>query len=67
MSQPMAIHVPDDDEVEEVLEAFGGDSREAIRDLLALKAFYERELEFASLALSYGFTRGWKPGKRQRD
>jgi hypothetical protein len=67
MSQPMPVHVPDDEEVEEVITACGGDAREAVRELLALKSHYERELDFASLALSYGFTRGWRPGKRLRE
>lgn len=44
-----------------VLNLFGGDARAAIEALLADRIYLVRELEYASLAMGFGFTRGWKP------
>jgi hypothetical protein len=40
------------------IAAFGGDPREAVKALLRDNAALQSELDFASLAMSYGFTRG---------
>jgi hypothetical protein len=47
------------------IAAFGGDPREAVKALLANNADLQRELDFASLAMSYGFTRGWSARLRE--
>lgn len=46
-------------EVDAALAACDGDPRKTIATLLADNATLNRELDFAGLALSYGFTRGW--------
>ncbi|KXF78532.1 dehydrogenase [Paramesorhizobium deserti] len=50
-----------DDEIEEVLAYHGGDARAAIKALLEDRHFLIREVELASLAMSTGYARGWKP------
>jgi hypothetical protein len=42
-----------------IIAAFGGDPREAVKAPLRDNAALQSELDFASLAMSYGFTRGW--------
>lgn len=47
------------------IAAFGGDPREAVKALLKDNAALQSELDFASLAMSYGFTRGWSARLRE--
>jgi hypothetical protein len=47
------------------IAAFGGDPREAVKALLTDNAALQSELDFASLAMSYGFTRGWSARLRE--
>jgi hypothetical protein len=51
----------DESEVELVLAYHNGDARAAIEALLKDRDFLIREIEYASLAMSLGFSRGWKP------
>ena len=67
-----AISQQPEDEIDEALAYHQGDVRATIAALLAEREFLLREIEYASLAMSYGFARGWKPGtgstrKRQHD
>ncbi len=55
-----------DDEVEQVLAYYGGDVRAAIEGLLKDRDFLVKEIEYASLAMSLGFVRGWKPTALRR-
>lgn len=57
-----AILKQPDDEIEEALAYHQGDARATIAALLAEREFLLREIEYASLAMSYGFARGWTPG-----
>ncbi len=50
-----------EDEIEMVLAYYGGDVRAAIEGLLKDRDFLVKEIEYASLAMSFGFARGWKP------
>ncbi|WP_273771482.1 hypothetical protein [Brucella intermedia] len=50
-----------DDETELVLAYHKGDARAAIKALLKERDFLVKEIEYASLAMSMGFARGWKP------
>ncbi len=50
-----------DDEIELVLAHHDGDTRAAIEALLKDRDFLIKEIEYASLAMSMGFARGWKP------
>jgi len=50
-----------EDEIEQVLSYHGGDVRAAIDALLKDRDFLVKEIEYASLAMSMGFARGWKP------
>lgn len=50
-----------DDEIELVLEYHKGDMRAAMEALLKDRDFLIKEIEYASLAMSLGFSRGWKP------
>jgi hypothetical protein len=47
------------------IAAFGGDPREAVKALLVDNAALQRELDLASLMMSYGFTRGWSARLRE--
>lgn len=47
--------------VDVILRNFDGDARAALSAALEDLAFLRREIEFARLAMSYGFTRGWRP------
>ncbi|KAB2681706.1 CUE domain-containing protein [Brucella tritici] len=49
------------DEIELVLAYHKGDVRAAIESLLKDRDFLVKEIEYASLAMSMGFARGWKP------
>ncbi len=53
-------------EVDEILVEFRGDARAAIAALAADVAHLERELSFASLAMGFGFARGWRPSRSRR-
>jgi hypothetical protein len=53
--------------VDKVLAVYAGDHRAAIEALLADRAYLERELAFASLAMSFGFARGWRPAAGERE
>jgi hypothetical protein len=46
------------DDVDQVIEACGGDPRAAIKSLLVANGFLEAELERAHALLSKGFIRG---------
>ena len=50
-----------DDEIEWVLAYHKGDVRAAIATLLKDRDFLIKEIEYASLAMSMGFARSWKP------
>lgn len=50
-----------EDEIELVLAYHKGDGRAAIEALLKDRDFLVKEIEYASLAMSMGFARGWKP------
>lgn len=50
-----------DDEIELVLAYHNGNVRDAIKTLLKDRDFLIKEIEYASLAMSMGFARGWKP------
>ncbi|MFK4820983.1 hypothetical protein ACI0FS_12410 [Ochrobactrum quorumnocens] len=50
-----------DDEIEMVLAYHKGDIRAAMEALLKDRDFLIKEIEYASLAMSLGFSRGWKP------
>jgi hypothetical protein len=52
-------------DMDATIAAFGGDPREAVRGLLADNAALQRELDLASLMMSYGFTRGWSARLRE--
>lgn len=43
----------------------GGDLRATIKALVADNIDLQRELDFASLAMSYGFSRGWFSRQRE--
>lgn len=54
--------VPDNDiSMDAVLARFGGDPHAALEAALADVAYLSRELDTASLAMSFGFARGWTP------
>ncbi|KAA9370154.1 hypothetical protein [Ochrobactrum quorumnocens] len=50
-----------DDEIEMVLAYHKGDMRAAMEALLKDRDFLIKEIEYACLAMSLGFSRGWKP------
>jgi len=50
-----------EEEIELVLAHHKGDVRAAIQALLKDRDFLVKEIEYASLAMSLGFSRGWKP------
>ncbi|MBN9046232.1 MAG: hypothetical protein J0H18_11270 [Rhizobiales bacterium] len=50
-----------DSEIDLVLAYHRGDARAAIRALLEDRDFLTKEIEIASMAISPGYTRGWKP------
>lgn len=51
-------------EVEEVLELFGGDARKALSAVLTDCHHLHEQLRLTSGAVSVGFTRGWLPSER---
>ena len=52
---------PEVDLADAVLEAYGGDARVAIRELLADADFLRDQLHTASVLVSKGYARSWKP------
>ncbi|HCH72234.1 MAG TPA: hypothetical protein DFK19_09760 [Ochrobactrum sp.] len=50
-----------DDEIELVLAYHKGDARAAIEALLKDRDFLVKEVAIGSMAVSHGYTRGWKP------
>lgn len=52
-------------QIDAAIAACGGDVRTTIAALLADNAALQRELDFASLAMSYGFSRGWFARRRE--
>ncbi len=52
---------PEVDLAEAVLEAYGGDAKVAMGELLLDADFLRDQLYTASRIMSQGFTRGWKP------
>lgn len=53
-----AATVPQEDLV---IEAYGGDARAAVRELLADADFLREQLYTASALVSKGYARGWRP------
>ena len=54
--------VPSDSlDIDAVLERFEGNAVAALSAALDDVAFLRREIQFARLAMSYGFARGWRP------
>lgn len=58
MAEPAAVPIAP---IDEVLSRFNGDAHAALEAALTDLAFLRRELTLASLAMSYGFARGWRP------
>jgi hypothetical protein len=48
-------------EIDAVIEAYGGDARAAVRELLADADFLRDQLYTASVLVSKGYARGWRP------
>lgn len=62
LSTPAANQVDDEiDLAESVLQAYGGDAKAAIRELLLDADFLRDQLYTASCVMSAGMARGWKP------
>jgi len=64
MSTTAAPETANDDPVDAAIAACGGDLRETIAALLADNAALSKELDFATLAHSFGYSRGWFARKR---
>ena len=56
----------EEDLAQAVIDAHGGDAVAALRTVLADAAFLHEQLETASMLISPGLVRGWKP-KFQRE
>lgn len=55
--------VPDDSlTLENVLARFNGDAQAALAVAIEDIRYLERELGYASVCMSIGFARGWRPG-----
>ncbi|MCO7728818.1 hypothetical protein NJB93_19755 [Brucella intermedia] len=50
-----------EDEIDLVITYYGGDTRAAIKALLEDREFLAQQIAIASMAVSQGYTRGWKP------
>lgn len=48
-------------DINAVLDRFHGDAVAALSAALEDVAFLRHEIQFARLAMSYGFARGWRP------
>lgn len=59
MPRPAPIVEPDD--VDLMIIEHAGDIRAALAASMAEAAELREEITFASLAMSFGFARGWKP------
>jgi hypothetical protein len=58
----MSEAMPEDkQDAETVLAQFDGDAMAALKAAIEDIAHLRRELALASLAMSYGFARGWRP------
>jgi hypothetical protein len=58
--------LPEEDDLEAVIEAHGGNLRAALRALMVANAGLERELALTLPAVSYGFSRGWHHKRGER-
>ncbi|MEI4482665.1 MULTISPECIES: hypothetical protein [unclassified Phyllobacterium] len=58
MNEPELMH---DDEVEQLIAEHDGDVQAVIAKLMDERSFLIKELEYASLAMGFGYARGWKP------
>jgi hypothetical protein len=65
MTQPAAATaseaMADDNSIGAVLARFNGNAHAALECALSDIAFLQKEITYASLAMSYGFARGWRP------
>lgn len=61
MSAVQLIEEVEIDQAQEVLDHFGGNALAALRSVIADAEFLCEQLETASLYLSGGIARGWKP------
>ena len=59
-SSERSIH-PEIDLVDAMICAHGGDSRQAVRELMLDADFLRDQLYIASRLISQGYSRGWKP------
>lgn len=50
---------------DDAVASCGGDMREAVKALVADNISLQKELDFASLAMSFGFSRGWFAKQRE--
>lgn len=57
----MSTNAAPQQEIDAVIEAYGGDARAAVRELLADADFLREQLYTASMLVSKGYARGWKP------
>lgn len=48
-------------EIDAVIEAYGGDARAAVRELLADADFLRDQLYTAAALVSKAYARGWRP------
>ncbi len=55
------IEQPTEDRAQAILDAHAGDALAALRTVIADADFLCDELEAASMAISRGLVRGWKP------
>lgn len=51
----------DDNSINAVLARFNGDAHAALECALSDIEYLQQQIRFASLAMSYGFARGWRP------
>jgi hypothetical protein len=61
MSAVLKVEEAETDKAAMVLEAFGGNALAALRSVIADAEYLCGQLETASLYLSGGIARGWKP------
>lgn len=57
----MSTKAAQQQEADAVIEAYGGDARAAVRELLADADFLRDQLYTASVLVSKGYARGWRP------
>jgi hypothetical protein len=65
---PAGEAVPENEPItaRQVLNLYDGDALAAIDAMMADIDYLREELTVASLAMSFGFARGWQPATRQR-